>query len=247
MTSLCVGLALLVAGSGTARLAGQTRGPVSMAAMRTQCIEFTDVNRGGGAGEYRECRVSEFGEIGTVGSTRFYYVLYCLLPNETAANARCGDDSFIARYHRARGMAVFAREASGQNVHLVFNRASEEIGTVFYQRPEIVQNAAGTLLYLPIVIDGTSGGNVSEYYQQAADRWALVDSKTWLADLHKRLPAGLEVRQGVWPDLRTMRAEAGLYRVADANCCPTGGTVRLGLVVRARRFVIDSFVIEPVR
>ena len=147
----------------------------SMNAIRDQCIEFREVKQGNGPVNYRECRVSEFGEFGAVGGQVYYYAIYCLMPTETTDNGTCGDDSFSARYHRARGLAVFARDPAGENARLMFDRADIEIGTVYYLKPAIIQNAAGALLHLPIAVDGTSGGNLSEYLpprsrQVGADR-----------------------------------------------------------------------------
>ena len=59
--------------------------------------------------------------------------------------------------------------------------------------------------------------------------------------------SGLEMRMGVWPDLHTMRAEAGLYQPGDPNCCPTGGIVRARLAIRSQRFVIVSVDIGTAR
>jgi hypothetical protein len=60
----------------------------------------------------------------------------------------------------------------------------------------------------------------------------------------QHIPAGLETRKGAWPEIRTMRAETGLYRPGDANCCPTGGVVRARLAIRSNRFVIESLEID---
>ena len=240
-------LALFPTGVATAQSSAATRNtgrPLSMEVIRGQCIEFRDVKRGSGPGDFRDCRVSEFGEIGAVDRQRYYYAIYCLVPSDTTTQGECGDDSFIARYHRQRALAIFARDSSGENTQLVFERASPEIGAVLYEKPELIQNAAGTLLYLPIVIDGTGHGNESEYYLRGASDWDPIEAETWMTELRTRLPAGLEIWRGVWPDLNTMRAEAGLYRVGDSNCCPTGGIARIRLAIRARRLVIDSLVID---
>ncbi len=217
---------------------------LSMEVIRDQCIEFAEVKQGNGIAEYNECNVSEFGEFGAVDGHTYYFALYCLMPNWRTAVGKCGDDSFTARYHRGRALAVFSRNPSNGNVQLVFERAEPEIGVVLYSRPEIIQNPAGTLLILPITVDGTGNGNVSEYYMRDSGRWEQIETEAWLSDLGNRLPAGLRIAKGVWPDLRTMRAGAGLYRAGDANCCPTGGTARIRLAIRGMRLVIESLVVE---
>jgi putative endonuclease len=216
----------------------------SLNVIRDRCLDFTDVKQGSGPSDFRECRVSEFGEFGVVDGETYYYALYCLIPSYTTEKGECGDDSFIARYHRARGLAVFVRNPSRENARLLFERVDPEIGTVYYEKPEIVHNPAGTLLYLPVAIDGTGRGNESDYYLRETGEWVPLETAAWLAALLKRIPAGLEIWKGVWPDLRTMRAEAGLYRAGDANCCPTGGVARVRLAIRSRQLVIDSVVID---
>ena len=214
-----------------------------MTAIRDRCIEFTDVKQGTGPSDFRECGVSEFGELGAVEGDTYYYAIYCLIPSYTEQTGKCGDDSFIANYHRRRGLAIFVRPPSSERARLLFERVDREIATIYFEKPEIVHNA-GTLLYLPRVLDGTGHGNESEYYLRETGTWAPIDAETWLTDLKTRIPAGLEMWKGVWPDLRTMRAEAGLYRATDSNCCPTGGTARIRLAIRSRRFVIDSIVVD---
>jgi hypothetical protein len=219
----------------------------SVNVMRDRCPDFRDVKQGSGPSDFRECRVSEFGEFGAVDGETYYYAIYCLIPSDTTENGECGDYSFIARYHRARGLAVFVRNPSSENARLLFERVDREIAMVYSEKPEIVRNSAGTLLYLPVAFDGTGHGNDSDYYLREAGEWVPIEAAAWLAELGRRIPAGLGIWKGVWPDLRTMQAEAGLYRADDANCCPTGGIARIRLAIRSRQLVIDSVVIDKIQ
>jgi hypothetical protein len=216
----------------------------SMSAIRDRCIEFTDAKQGTRPLDFRACRVSEFGEFGVVDGETYYYATYCLIPSDTTEKGECGDDSFVARYHRARGLAVFVRSPSGEDARLLFERVDPDRSLVYFGKPEIVHNAVGTLLYLPVTVDGTGHGNASEYYLRERGAWAPLDAAAWLADLRKRIPARLEIWKGVWPDLRTMRAEASLYQAGDTNCCPTGGVARIRLAIRSRQLVIVSVAVD---
>jgi hypothetical protein len=220
---------------------------LSMAVIRSQCIEFSEVKRGERPGDYRDCQLSEFGQFGTVDGDIYFYALYCLIRNDDTNKGKCGDDSFNGRYYRHRGLAIFTRGSTAEYARLLFERASNDIGVLFYQKPQIIQSGAGVLLYLPIALDGTGNGDESEYYLRESGRWEPIEAMEWLEDLQHRIPAGLRTRKGIWPDLNTMQAEAGLYRDGDANCCPSGGTVVIRLSIQARRFVIDSMVIENTR
>ena len=205
---------------------------LSIAAARDRCIQFSEVKPG--ADGYRECRVSDFGELGVVDGQTYYNALYCLIPSwSQEGKGSC-----------ARGVAVFVRTGADEMLEVAFERANPEIGLSVYQKPAIVRTPAGTWLQLAIAVDGTGNGNESEYYLRQAGGWISIESQAWSAELEKRLPEGLEIRKGIWPDLTTMRAEAGLYRGGDANCCPTGGVARIRLVVRERRFVLDAVTFD---
>ena len=219
-------------------------GRFAIESIRDRCITLTNVKEGPGESDFRECRVSEFGEFGTVDGETYVYAIYCLIPGYATDKGNCGDSSFVARNNRARALAVFVRPPSGKTVRLLVERDSSEIGLYSYDKPEIVRSGFGTLLYLPIVVDGTGHGNQSEYYLRVGGQWDAIDGESWLSDLKKQIPSGLEMRMGVWPDLHTMRAETGLYRAGDANCCPTGGVVRARLAIRSRQLVIESIEID---
>ena len=218
-----------------------------MTFVRNQCPEFTEVKRGDEPGDLRDCFVSESGEFGSTDGQTYYYTLYCLIPNYASDNGRCNDGSFNASYHRQRGLAIFVRDASSSGARLLFERVAGQIGALYYEQPQIIRAAAGTLLYLPVAADGTGHINESEYFLRDRGEWVPVEAEKWLDDLRRRIPAGLEIWKGVWPNLQTMNAVAGLYRSGDANCCPTGGKARIGLAIRSRHLVIESLVIEEVQ
>lgn len=224
---------------------GAGRGVYAVDTIGRRCPEFSEIKPGPNADDLRDCRVLQSGEVGSVQGRTYYYAIYCLIPNDAAGNSRCGDDTVTAGYYRERGLAIFSRDRSSATATLLLDRAGPDLGLfLFHQKPEIIDHPAGTLLYVPITVDGTGNGNASEYYVWNADEWAPIDSDGWLKDLQRRVPAGLELRKGIWPDLRTMRGETPLYRDGDANCCPTGGTVRITLAIRSRRFVIQSVVFD---
>jgi hypothetical protein len=212
---------------------------LSIADARERCIQFSHVSPGENG--YRECRVSEFGELPVVDGVTYYYALYCLVPSwSEKGQGSCRGDGFNARHHRARGVALFVRKGPDQMLELVFERANPEIGMLVYEKPVILRTSARTWLQLAIAVDGTSNGNASDYYVRESGRWAPFDSQGWLKDLETRIPAGLEIRGGIWPDLNTLRAEAGLYRRDDPTCCPSGGVARIQLAVREQRFALEA-------
>src|SRR5687768_5895998 len=210
LVPIVIGLMVVATARATAQDAVRTF-PVDT--IRERCITFTEISRGSGTDGYRDCRVSRFGELGTVDGETYYYAIYCLIPAASDADSgKCGDDSFSAQYHRARGLAVFARATSERDVRLIFERVSGDLGMYAYREPVMAPSAVGTLLQLAIAFDGTGNYNASEYFVREEQRWERIDAETWLKELAGRLPPGTSVWKGVWPYLNTLRAEAGLYR-----------------------------------
>lgn len=208
--------------------------------VKTKCIELSGIKIGGAPDDVADCRVSEFGILGTFKNHTYYYAIYCLIPGYSINEGACASGTFNAEYHKARALAVFVGDEAKKAPQLLLERAEPEIGTVWYERPEIVTNAAGTFLHLPIHLDGTGAGNMSQYYlwdEKAAD-WQSVESESWTKNL--QIPTGLSINKGIWPNLKNMSAEAYLYRAKDANCCPTGGTALIKLKIEDSRFVVKS-------
>jgi hypothetical protein len=212
--------------------------------IRERCPEFRNVKLGTGPADLRDCKVLQFGEAGSIDGRTFHYAIYCLIPNYSPDPGRCGDDSFAAAYHAARGLAVFESEKSG-GARLLLERADSDVGTLRYPaEPRIVRNASGPLLYVPIAVDGTGNFNESEYYLYVDGAWRHLESTTWTKDLLQQIPADLQIWKGIWPDPETLEADAGLYRARDGNCCPTGGRARIKLAIQSGRFVVESVVVE---
>jgi hypothetical protein len=236
--------ALLIAGTAAFSASADNSRFMSLQSLGEKCIDFSEVKIGTQEWEAAECAVSESGSFGTVEGQTYYYALYCLIPNYSKDKGKCGSDTFAARYHSSRGLAVFVQEGASNTAGLVFERASSEIGAYVYEKPQIIRNGAGTILMLTIRIDGTGSGNASEYYVRKNGQWQRVESESWIVDVRKKIPAGLEIWKGIWPDMQTMTAKAGLYRKGDANCCPTGGEAKITLAIEDNRFVVRSVTVE---
>jgi hypothetical protein len=203
------------------------------------CAEFLKRNE---ITDIRDCGVSESGTFGKVDDRLYYYVLYCLIPDYSSEAAKCGDKSFTADYHSKRGLGIFVREGSSQQTQLFWESIDPDIGLYVYEKPAIVTNAFGTLMHVPVRLDGTGNGNESEYYlwSEKTREWELLDSSSWIEELQQQLPAGLSINSGVWPDIEKMTAEVPLYREDDANCCPSGGVAFVRLTLKDGRFGIKS-------
>lgn len=204
------------------------------------CEGFLERNR---ISDIADCAVSESGAIGAIAGRTYHYALFCLVP-DYATEKKCA----AASYYNDRGLAVFYQDKGNRQQMLYMERGDDDIGTNIYAKPELVRNSFGQFLYIPIRVDGTGNFNASEYYLWNDERreWTLLDATSWLKDLQKRLPPGLSIWKGVWPDIATMTAEAGLYHQDDGNCCPTGGIAEITLSLKNNRFMLKSFKIRKV-
>jgi hypothetical protein len=94
------------------------------------------------------------------------------------------------------------------------------------------------LLHLPAYKSGTGNFNRERLFVWRADHWIDVDVATWLNELARRLPAGLAVWKGVFPDYAALKACTPVWRKSDGNCCPTGGGAYVTLAWKDDRIAL---------
>lgn len=211
-----------------------------MASIRNKCIDFKSITTQTEPDQAADCAISEFGHLGIFNSQNYYYAIYCLIPAYSLPDGGCRSDTFNAQFHKARAMAIFVNDDHSDTVSLLLKRAEEEIGLVWYEKPEIIENTYGKFLYIPVHLDGTGSGNSSEYFtwDKKSKNWKYFDATSWLNEI--RTPPGLSINKGIWPDLKKMNAEAYFYRAKDANCCPTGGKIRIKFAAINGRLSVKS-------
>ncbi len=239
MAAILVATLALADVSSPEEAIAQMKAPTPFPAANTGCADFIKRNE---ITDILDCGISGAGTFGNVDGRLYYYVLYCLIPDYAAEPAKCGDDSFTADYHSKRGLAIFVQEGASKQSRLFWESIDPDIGLYVYEKPAIVTTSFGTVMHVPVRLDGTGNGNESEYYlwDGKTGEWRLLDSSSWIEDLGKRLSPGLSITAGIWPDLERMTAEVPLSREGDANCCPSGGTALVGLVLKDDRFSIKT-------
>lgn len=224
---------------------GETVGDhLSLDSIKERCAKFSKIEIGKSAFAARECKITEFGNLGKVEGENYLFALYCIMPNHSPLNSKCGDKTFDAGYHARRGMAVFTSQVATKKVTLLFEKADPDIGIYYYEKPEIVDVGKNKLLFLPIHVDGTGNGNASEYYLLRNRKWVLIESAKWQKQVHDQLPADLKIHKGIWPDLKNMKAVAGLYKKDDANCCPTGGRALIDLGLQENSITLKKLTFD---
>lgn len=223
-------------------LASPARGErsFSLETLKHRCVEFSEIKIGSGPEDAADCQVSDFQRLGELEGSTYYYALYCLIPSREKGQVKCGDNSYEANMNSRRGEAIFTQAGRSGPLQLLFKRAAEDLEMFGYEKPQLIPSPQGPLLLLPIVVVGTGAGNESELYIREKGRWERIDTESWLKDLTARLPKGREIWKGIWPDYQTMTAEAGLYKPADANCCPTGGNATIQLSLNHHKIELKS-------
>jgi uncharacterized protein YecT (DUF1311 family) len=204
--------------------------PDAKAAIKGSCAALAQA----AAARPGDCRVLESGSFGRVDGAEQMYASYCL--DAPAEEGRSCDLTAIALFRIDPG--------TGQAQRWLQRADSEGMGNHF-GKPELVRLKESLLLDLPVSVHGTGAFNASMLYRRDGSRWVAVDITSWEKDLAARLPRGLAVWKGIWPDYRTMSATTGLYRSKDANCCATGGSAEVKLRLERDRLVIAELEIGP--
>lgn len=189
--------------------------------------------------KYSSCKMTALRTLGRLGDKDWFAAEYCMAPR-AITEARCDGGLFPMDMNDVT-VLVLAQSPADQVVRLVLRHGSESAmaGETAHYRTDY-----GDMLEIPLYLAGTGHFNGSAYYLWQRDHWQPVDFKHWQRDLQKRLPKGLGVWKGPWPDLRKMHFESSLWRDSDANCCPTGGTVEAELGLDGTRLLIRALKIQ---
>jgi hypothetical protein len=179
--------------------------------------------------EGETCKVTEFGEAGTVEDHSFVYALYAFVTKDSVVvNAR---------------VAVFERRSDGQ---LRLRLAPDGDAGIFY-KPAILHTRTGILLQIPRSESGTGNFNREALYIWRGGRWKHVDTESWLKTLQSRLPTGLGFWKGIYPDYAKLKAHTPLWRKGDGNACATGGTADIALAWSGEQIVLSGFKVHRPR
>jgi hypothetical protein len=177
------------------------------------------------------CEVGEFGRVGTVAGHGFSYARYDFKPAPD-------DPYYPLAFPR---VVIFERLTSGMLLPILI---SGDDAAFWYDKPKILRSAGRVLLHIPATESGTGNFNREILYVWVKDGWRDVDVTSWLDDLKRRLPQGLGVLQGIYPDYATMKAETPLWRDNDGGNCPNGGRASIDLQWHGDLIAVRSFRIE---
>ncbi len=177
-------------------------------------------------GSDHTCAAIGYADIGAVEGRAFSYAAYQYAPTEIG-------------YRGYQRIVVFERLASGLLRVVLAPDANPSLAP---DKPRLVHAGARLLLRIPRRESGTAHGNVERLFVWRDGRWRDVDVASWLDDeLAPRLPAGLSVVQGVYPDYVALRAAAPLMRDQDDIECPGGGRIDIALAWRGDALALKNF------
>ena len=204
------------------------------------CIPPYSEQTGAGA-LYKACRVLSAKEIGRTGGQAWHAAIYCLAPRDNAESG-CAEARSRNAWANVTVVLVFSRERPDGPLKLAL-KVEDDDGNSF-EGARIHANEHGAILDLAFLVPGTGNLNASHYFLYRDGDWRPIDFASWQNDLHKRLPDGLGVWKGPWPDLGKMVFTSPLWQSKDGNCCPTGGSVHATLGFEGTRLVLRSLKVD---
>jgi hypothetical protein len=173
------------------------------------------------------CEVGDFGPVGAAEGHDFSWARYDFKPAS-------GDALHPLPWSR---VVIFEHLVVAM-VHPIL--ISGDDAAFGYGKPEILHAGGRVVLHVPAYESGTGNFNRELLYAWANDGWRDVDVTGWLDELKHRLPKGLGVLKGVYPDYATMTAETPLWREQDGPTCAEGGRAHIDLRWRGDRIAVGS-------
>lgn len=104
--------------------------------------------------------------------------------------------------------------------------------------PQMVSTAFGVILKITTKIAGTGAGQEHKLFHRKHDHWVAVDTESFKTEIGKRLPKGYTIRKGFDIDLVTWQLKLPVWKPDDANCCASGGKVKIHLTLNKDRIVV---------
>ena len=211
-------------------------GEYRLEALGQQCLPFAGDPP---ASKYDACKLMEVRNLGLYEGQHWYAAQYCL-SQPLFPDARCTARQALT--DSMDGAVLILSQARPGGPLRVVLRHGVEGGLP--GDTAIYRNQGGLILEIPVYLAGTGRFNGSGYFIRESGRWEAIDFKGWQRDLARRLPKGLGVWKGPWPDLRKLSFDSPLWKDRDANCCPTGGSVHADLGLENRRLFIRDLSVR---
>jgi hypothetical protein len=174
--------------------------------------------------------------------------------------------------HEDKVHSVRVGEISGFTIHEVIHRVDgdesfrilkmilverkpEEFCEIYHE-----QGDSGILIVDPTFIADVGGEKVLSTHDRVPGTGNFYNEAYWTFDNDGPIALDLDVIEeavgtvvpdgmGVWKgggfDVASLSYEAGVWKEGDANCCPSGGRVRVKLALKNHKLVVVSKHFEP--
>jgi uncharacterized protein len=119
--------------------------------------------------------------------------------------------------------------------------------TAHYERPTLTSSRVARWLVVPGRLEGTGNIDVGLLFFFDPEHGAAlrdVDTDAWQRELARRLPKGMAVWKGMYPDYAKMTVQTPLWKGSDGNCCPTAGSATIALGFKGQRLVVEQFAVK---
>jgi hypothetical protein len=192
-------------------------------------------------GDYIDCKVLTFHQIGKIDADEYWGATYQLIPPTS------DDPALQMNENTATASAVFVMRPSFSEkyIYLIGMGINIPSPSDTFDDPTLVTSPDGPILLLPSS-GGNSDMNNSLYYHWHDMAWHLLDTTSWYNELDKKTPKhlGTFIWNGDWPELDTLTDENALWRAGDDHANPTGGSFKAQLSIVDDRFVLKSVTFD---
>jgi hypothetical protein len=141
-----------------------------------------------------------------------------------------------------QGASAVVAQALGSEPAWILFEVSIDHGFGAAGPAEFYASPAGPLLRLPVALAGTGGLREDFLFVLRHREWLEIDWAGWVKQLRPEeygAPSGGAIWKGVWVDPSDFKARTSVWLPGDANCCPSGGELRVRLALRGRRLQIE--------
>lgn len=94
----------------------------------------------------------------------------------------------------------------------------------------VLRKPAGVFLHIPVRYSGTGALRDDFLFHWKDDHWQEVDTLSWIKEIN--LPACYGLWKGPFVDFESLSLDMPVWIDGDANCCPTGGTLRVQFAIQ---------------
>ena len=230
--------AVLAAATVTGR-AG-TAPAITVATAHSVCVPTASINYDGDPDPADSCVVTAFKAIPHSEPQLFYQQQAFLSPEQ--AKAKPQPQALLADplSTDGAGMAVLQEQAD-ERLTVITSMSGQD--AYFDPPPHLQATPQGPILLVPASAIVSSAPDLGVEMRRIGGRWiTIVDA--WSATVAKRLPKDVAQWKGGLMDWPHLRASSALWRAADTDCCPTGGSYTAQLRLDGSRLVLVSLEIS---